>query len=558
VNTFINSPDLHEKPFTGLCDPNRINEAIQKAGAIAPAFSFVPPPTRWDALLSFSPEQRDRAYSLVKAPKSPTKLQFDRKDKFLTDCAFNAGQHQRMLDTGEVPEPVTCNIPEGRENVGSGAPGVACIVEQRKWAEEVRVRSQVETAAGSPPPAQEGPRISEWLSDGGLTKLTDAAAYVAAIQGGFTTFVTLTFDDDARERLANGETSIQKEASRCFDAWGKMYKRGLVREGIEGHDDDFDYLWVVEVPDNEQGEPNPHLHVLMRWAVPFGKFDGWSIRLEKSWGQGFAHLEKIKNGKSAGAYIAKAIGYICKAQGKADQGKVRGNRYGISQSARAPGWELMSKMQLGCMSQLIADIYDHLSFIHGPDYAARKRLNKETAALKAEGASQRKKNNTKNSPNWIINKQKRTAAALEKVRARLDAVPVRANKYQIILKGEEATKIFFKWAYHPTGSASIYPADWLPEKPQGVYFDPGKSPGGNQALYFTKLREKMWASQRKRWAVSDEVCAQMAEQEQATRDSALSVYDDYDAFAGQQEGAAEASFDYIKQPASGEVCSLSH
>lgn len=468
--------------------------------------------------------------SLVKASKSPTKQEIEetasKKLAWEVDQAFLAGKQIRDHAAGAIWN-YDDSITEGRERVGQGAPGVLCIVEQRKWADEVRVRSQVEGANGTPPPAQEGPRISEWLTDNGLRKLTDSAAYVAAQRGGYTTFVTLTFDDQGRERLEKGKTTIQREASRCFDAWAKMYQRGLKRQGIAGNSDDFDYLWVVEVPDNEQGEPNPHLHVLMRWAVPFDKFEGWAGRLEKAWGQGFAHLEKIKDGKSAGAYIAKAIGYLCKAQGKSDQGTVRGNRYGISKSARAPGWELLSKNQLDCMSQLIADIYDHLSYTNGPDYKARKQLNEQSAAMKVEASEQRKRLGKKKSPAWVVKKQKKIAAALEKVRAKLDAVPVRASKYQVILKGEEATKTFFKWAYHPTGSKSILAADWLPEKPEGVFFKPGEEPKGNQSLYFSKLKAKFKAGQRQRWAVSDDLASWIEHQKQDFKTTALEAWELY-------------------------------
>ena len=456
--------------------------------------------------------------SLVKAPKSPTNDEIEetsaKKLAFEVAEAETAGRSIRMWNGGEVH---TKHITPAREKVGQGAPGVQCIIEARKWADEIRVRSQVEGANGTPPPVNEGPRISEWLSDNGLRKLTDSAAYVAAERGGYTTFVTLTVDDESRAKLAAGKTSIQKEASRCFDAWAKMYQRGMKRQGIAGHDDDLDYLWVVEVPDNEQGDPNPHIHVLMRWAVEYDQFEGWAGRLESSWGQGFAHLEKIKNGKSAGAYIAKAVGYLCKAQGKADQGTVRGNRYGISKSARAPGWELMSKTQLDCMSQLIADVYDHLSFTNGPDYKKRQRLNQASSEIKAEAAKQRKKNNAKKSPAWVVKKQKKIADALEKVRAKLDAIPVRVSRYQIILKGEQAAKTFFKWAYHPTGSKSILPADWLPEKPEGIAFKPGESPAGHQSLYHTKLRKKFHENQRRRWAMTDAVSAWIDEQKEALK-----------------------------------------
>ncbi|MBQ0721020.1 MAG: hypothetical protein KBT88_03545 [Gammaproteobacteria bacterium] len=492
-------------PAPGTCNKAGIDRAIERAQKCA----FSSSSSRDSG--GFMPLGGRAAFSLVKAAKSPTNDKIAQTEaaklKFEVACAFNAGQHKRMLETGEIPAPVFVDVVEGRERVGHGAPGVQCIVEQRKWADEIRIRSQVETASGTAPPAQSGPRISDWLSDRGLRALTDSAGFVSATQGGYTTFVTLTFNDDGRERLAKGETTIQREASRCFDAWAKMYQRGLKRQGIAGNADDFDYLWVVEVPDNEAGEPNPHLHVLMRWAVPFAKFKGWSERLEGAWGQGFAHLEKIESGKGAAAYISKAIGYLCKAQGKADQGTVRGNRYGISKSARAPGWELMSRMQLDCMGQLIADIYDHLSFTNGPDYKQRQQLNRDTAALKAEGAVQRKKNNTKKSPGWIINKQRKVAKALAAVREKLDAIPVRASRYQLILKGEQAAKTFFKWAYHPTGSKSILPSDWLPEKPTGICFKPGEAPAGKQSLYFVKLRAQFHAMKRQRWAMPDSVSA---------------------------------------------------
>jgi hypothetical protein len=100
------------------------------------------------------------------------------------------------------------------------------------------------------------------------------------------------------------------------------------------------YLWVAESPDTidkETGEvlgENPHMYLMMKWQVPFKHFAAWASRIEALWGHGFAHLEKIKDPRKAGAYVAKAAGYLSKAQGKTDQGNIRGNRQ--SQSARAP------------------------------------------------------------------------------------------------------------------------------------------------------------------------------------------------------------------------------
>ncbi|MBV1842593.1 hypothetical protein KSX29_18515, partial [Photobacterium ganghwense] len=57
---------------------------------------------------------------------------------------------------------------------------------------------------------------------------------------------------------------------------------------------DFHYIWVAECPANDDGEPNPHVHVLLNWAVPQNLFPAWALRLESLWGKGFAHLERIK------------------------------------------------------------------------------------------------------------------------------------------------------------------------------------------------------------------------------------------------------------------------
>ena len=542
MNTYKDSPDLQEKPRSGLCEPNLINEAIQKAGAIAPAFSFVPPPARWDAFLPLSPEQRDRAYSLVKASKSPTK-EIERvntkKLAFKKESALLQERHAHMLETGEIsPNPIR-EFERHPERVGHKAPGIQCIVEQRKWAGEYRIRNQVETTVGQRPPEQSGPRLSQYLSDNGFRSLTESAAYMQMERGGYTTFVTLTVSDEKRADLKAGKTTIQREASRCFDAWNKMYQRGLKREGIPGNDDTLDYLWVVEVPDNARGEANPHIHVLMRWSVPYEKFDGWAKRLERAWGMGFAKLEKMKSSKGAGAYIAKAVGYLCKAQGKSDQGEVRGNRYGISESARAPGWEVLTKMQMDCMGQLISDVYDHLTFKHGQDYKDRKKLNWELDEARRAAKAARKASGKGKPPAWMTGTIKILEARQKAVRERLDALPLRANRYQVILKSDKAYEEFMAWACNPKFNQDIAP--WLPEKPEGVAYSPGAYPKPRDGLYFVQLRNKFQENKRKRWAVTDDVCAHMVEQELAMRDDSLDAYSDYDAWASQQPGSTEAA-----------------
>ena len=550
----------------GLCDPNLINQAIQRAGAVVPALPVVLPAT--PGVLAISAADR---YRLVKAAKSPTKeddVAFAAKRQFFLDRQSGAmARHEHTQKTGEILgyQPPT-EIDHQRENVAHGTPGATCIIERRKWANEYRVRTEVETTAGNEPPENSGPRITVDLSDRAIRAMADSAAYVAAVRGGYTTFTTLTFNDEQRAKLAAGETSIQRELSRCMDSWQKMYQRGMKREGIEGNgsakivrgkfsglgrsghsfkgvkaagpwssidikrDGKLDYLWVVEVPKNKDGEDNPHCHLLMRWRVPGNQFRAWAGRLEKAWGQGFAHIEKIKKGGSAGAYIAKAAGYLCKAQGKSDQGEVRGNRYGISESARAPGWETLTKTQIDCMSQLIADIYDHLSVKHGPDYRERSKLNRSRQSLLEKGKADRAKTGKKTAADWITRQRKKIESRLKKVRATLDALPVRCNQYQIILKGDDAFAEFMAWSSAPKHSEKI--PYWLPVKPEGVVFNPGTYPKARQRRYFHELREKFRLSKIKRQMITDELSGAIVDQYLDFRNAALSMWQQYQWCAG--------------------------
>ena len=509
----------------GLCNPELINQAIERAGAATPAFPVVVPDL--PAHLAISAADRHR---LVKASKSPTKDIWEglavSREKFEQRAAGAMARHDHTQKTGELLDyRESIEVDLSRENVAHGTAGAWAIIERREWAKEYRVRTQVETTTGNEPPENSGPRITFDLSDRALRAMTDSAAYVAADRGGYTTFTTLTFDDEQRAKLAAGETSIQREVSRCMDAWSKMYQRGMKREGIPGNSDAFDYLWVVEVPKNENGEDNPHCHLLMRWSVPFEQFKPWAARLEKAWGQGFAHIEKIKKGESAGAYIAKAAGYLCKAQGQSDQGEVRGNRYGISESARAPGWETLTKTQLDCMSQLIADIYDHLSVKHGPDYRERSKLNRARQSLLEKSKADRKKTGRKKAADWIVRQRKKIENRLEKVREKLNALPVRCNQYQVILKGEDAFKEFMAWSQNPDYPQHL--AEWLPVKPEGVAFSPGAYPKANQRRYFHELRERFRLSKVRRQAMTDDMCQALVEQVQEYRDSALSMWQQY-------------------------------
>lgn len=273
--------------------------------------------------------------------------------------------------------------------------------------------------------------------------------------------------------------SIQREASRFFEAIGKMYQRGWQYTDddgkthrlkgskawycVEGEDIDkrngaqftrikwrrepLDYLWVAENPDvidEETGEvmgENPHLHVLMRWRVPYKHFPAWSERIERLWGNGFAHLEKLKDPEKAGGYVAKAAGYMSKGQGKSDQGEIRGNRYGISTRARAPGWMECERHQVGLMGWLMAEAHEAWNRKHGPKVQQREKLKAQLERAKVPAQRQK------------------IGQLLEQVRREIEPLP-RVSKYAAIFKGDDQKERFFEWAKG---------RGWTPERQTGTW-----------------------------------------------------------------------------------------
>lgn len=280
--------------------------------------------------------------------------------------------------------------------------------------------------------------------------------------------------------------SVQKEATRFFRAASKMYQRGWSYKNEAGETvrvpgsrkciptrrtattegnpvtwlkdgpytpirfkaEPLAYLWVAENPDRideETGEvvgENPHLHLLMQWRVPFRHFKAWAERLENLWGHGFAHLQKLKDPGKAGSYVAKAAGYLSKAQGKGDQGEIRGNRYGISTRARAPGWIECERHQIGMMGWLLAELHEAWNKKHGPKIAEREKLKRQLEA--ANDGPQRHK----------------IGKLMEGVRKKIEPLP-RVSKYAALFKSEEQKEQFFDWASRKGWEAKPQNSLWL-------------------------------------------------------------------------------------------------
>lgn len=426
--------------------------------------------------------------------------------------ALEKFDEQRANDTGyrheNRPDRLSQEEIENRQSINETTPanlenqlgaGRYALIESRKWANEYRIRTQVDTMTRNQLQEQSGERVTSELSLRGARAIADSCEYMALHHGGYKTFLTLTLDDEARQRLQTGyekfleidapctlinwepkarfyypcenikhacslitykPMTIQKEVKRFFDAANQVFRRGFTYkndkgetvkvEPFHGAPDNWKdengkmqplpYCWVIENPKNENGEDNPHLHVLLGWRIAYKHFDAWAKRLEKLWGQGFAHLEKIKEAEHAGAYMAKAAGYLSKAAGAEDQGLVVGNRYWISKPSRAAGWECEGRYQMGEMGGLINDVYRFMQFKYGDVFKQRAELSKAAADIRKqakEGIATPEK------------KRESISRALLKTRKFIKELPARATKYSLIIKGEANLNTFLQWANRP-------------------------------------------------------------------------------------------------------------
>jgi len=416
------------------------------------------------------------------------------------------GSKYNLADYATTGELVPYN--ERQPVTGSGR---WAVISHREWSGEYRIRTQVEQPHAAPP-EQSGQRVTSKLSDRGALALADSCHYMAVKHGGYSTFLTLTFDEEARARIAAEESTIQKEASRFFDGIQKMYQRGweaktalgtvrmppsqfMARTNekmeIKRVREPLKYCWVAENPKNEAGEDNPHLHVLMSWRVPFEVFQSWAAKIESLWGQGFAHLEKIKDPMQAGAYMAKAAGYLTKAAGESDQGEIRGNRYGISAEARAPEWECITRAEMGSMGYLIKDIHDYFGAKYGQVFKERTELNKRLDDVKAEHTAT-KAQGAKVTKSQAAEREK-IGKRLSEVRKVANELPAVAGKYQLLIKGKDRFNAFMLWATKAARNAEF---DWLPDIAKSEVWEPEKK---TDSLWYAELKRRRKVKYTRSW-----------------------------------------------------------
>jgi len=342
-------------------------------------------------------KQAQRGFSsLVKGSKSPTKNKIPEyaqmKPHFDYDCHelaeenYHEIEKQGFLDDSEDYNPIFDIDKSGKY----------LKIQHEEWSGTYSATALVQGKATDAPPVQEGDRITEKLSKAAATKIKKSAEYLSKHHRGYRAFITLTFTEKERDEIALHDKrgafinstfspnpviplemrqTIGKRVARFMNSMQQRYKEGMTintedenkkshKFKIKGRGKSLNYIWVIENPKVKKvihtkhgasfrENDNPHIHVLTDWTVKRRQFLGWAGRIEKLWGKGFANIRKIKKPASAAAYMAKAAGYIAKGADDCGQGVVRGNRYNISKSARAPLPKTLGLYALQDLAKLI-------------------------------------------------------------------------------------------------------------------------------------------------------------------------------------------------------------
>ncbi|PSW57935.1 hypothetical protein C0W54_21600 [Photobacterium kishitanii] len=503
---------------------------------------------------------------LVQGRKSPTHPQQAQLDKILQqerkllrgntvfDSAESFYSHDTLYALTDDGNKACVLAPKGRSKIVDPKINPNSIrLMNREWSGQYKIQLYTQTPSSAAPDAQAGDRFTESLTKRAVSKIFESGAYVATCCGGFTTFLTLTFTKEQRNKIFGGmvdgdaapyctlperplpasktrgarsmlrgrpqlkctdgantpieikrnmaksvhdiagpycyidtcaenpaatveiyndgsvkvmnkngdiagsysplfakpakeftltktaQTTIGKEVSRFLDSAKKIYHRGwkanhtvevdldsgapyckLEDKQVAGHTKtsefgptqdpaDFHYIWVAECPANENGEPNPHVHVLLNWQVPKPLFSAWAKRIEKIWGNGMANLQRIKQPKAAGTYLIKAVGYAAKGD-NADQGLIKGNRYNIAQCSRAPAWECVASFEASNMAAIIKECGYKLEQWRKPLNRSIRRTEKQLAqTIKAKSIAQQAKK-----PDDVVHKLTGRIVRLEK------------------------------------------------------------------------------------------------------------------------------------------------
>lgn len=389
---------------------------------------------------------------------------------------------------------------------------ISLQLQKRDWSGQMRAQIVTQTPAGNAPEANSGTRYTEKLTPKSVSNMFESGAYVAQCHEGFTTFLTLTFTPAQRHAIfcamdegidADGpftpveferdtgdlipgkdglytrlpkqpfkiikplDTSIGRETSRFLDGSKKMFHRGWYTEdgdyvsgqfkakpspfGPDREKADFHYMWVAESPMNEDGEPNPHVHLLLKWTVDKKHFKDWAKRLESLWGHGMAHIERIRQPKAASTYLIKAVGYAAKGN-NADQGLIKGNRYSIARVSRAPSWETLASFEADNITAVIRELGYKLEQWKKPLLRTISRINKQKAQTVKASSIAKQQGKPEDHMKKLQSRIIRLEHAAKKTTQEMKSRQMHAssgNRFSITFDGEEAKERmdnFLMWA----------------------------------------------------------------------------------------------------------------
>ncbi|MUJ36028.1 rolling circle replication-associated protein [Aliivibrio fischeri] len=389
---------------------------------------------------------------------------------------------------------------------------VSLQIQKRDWSGQYRAQLVTQTPSSSAPDANTGTRFTEKLTPSSVSKVFESGAYVAQCHEGFSTFITLTFNEAQRLAVFGGmtlgndedgpyspvefkrdrgqivyakdapytqlprqpfrviksiDTTMGKEVSRFLSGAKKMYQRGWVTsegEKIPAHykaklspfgpdreKADFHYLWVAECPANENGEPNPHVHLIMQWTVSPDFFQDWAMRLENLWGHGIAHIERIRQPKAASSYLIKAIGYAVKGA-NAEQGLIKGNRYSIAKCSRAPAWETLATFEADNITAIIKELGYKLEQWKKPLQRSLYRINKKKEQTIVAKSIATKANKPSDNLNKLQGRIIRLEHAARSISQKIKSKQMHAstkNRFSFVVEGEHARERmdnFLCWA----------------------------------------------------------------------------------------------------------------
>ncbi|MFA0696627.1 hypothetical protein [Vibrio sp. 10N.222.49.C9] len=389
---------------------------------------------------------------------------------------------------------------------------ISLQLQKRDWSGQMRAQIVTQTPAGNAPEANSGTRYTEKLTPKSVSNMFESGAYVAQCHEGFTTFLTLTFTPAQRHAIfgamdegidADGpftpveferdtgdlipgkdglytrlpkqpfkiikplDTSIGRETSRFLDGSKKMFHRGWYTEdgdyvsgqfkakpspfGPDREKADFHYMWVAESPMNEDGEPNPHVHLLLKWTVDKKHFKDWAKRLESLWGHGMAHIERIRQPKAASTYLIKAVGYAAKGN-NADQGLIKGNRYSIARVSRAPSWETLASFEADNITAVIRELGYKLEQWKKPLLRTISRINKQKAQTVKASSIAKQQGKPEDHLKKLQSRIIRLEHAAKKTTQQMKSRQMHAssgNRFSITFDGDEAKERmdnFLMWA----------------------------------------------------------------------------------------------------------------